>query len=228
MRRAPAARITRIALLALVILVAVLTIAQLLLPTIASSTISSRIGRYGKVTSVTVKAFPAIKLLWGHADSVDVQARSLVLTPEQTVSLLHEAKGTDKLTAQVATVKEGPLRLTAVRLHKNGPRVLASGTITARAVSEALPPGVGVELQGSGGGEVRVRVTGGLFGVGASVDAVGRAEDGKLVARPSGLLLQPLRLTLFSDPRIAVEGVSATVAEGPASTYRLSMRARLR
>ena len=37
---------------------------------IAASRISSRVGRYGKVQSVSVSAWPAVELLWGHADSV--------------------------------------------------------------------------------------------------------------------------------------------------------------
>jgi hypothetical protein len=229
MRRAGGGgRILRIAILLLVIAVALLTLAQLLLPTIAASTISSRIGRYGKVSSVTIKAFPAIKLLWGDADTVNVVARDLVLTPERTAALLHEARGAGKMTAQVESVKEGPLRLTGVRLHKNGAHVFAAGTISSTAVGEALPPGIAVKLLESGAGAVHVRVSGGLFGVGASVDAVARAESGKLVARPTGFALRAVRLTLFSDPRVEVEGVGASLAAKDASAYRLTMRARLR
>jgi len=46
--------------------------------------------------------------------------------------------------------------------------------------------------------------------------------------RPSGVALQALRLTLFSDPRIAVEGVSAFTISTPGIGYRLSMHGRLR
>ncbi len=47
-------------------------------------------------------------------------------------------------------------------------------------------------------------MSGGLFGVGASVDAVAQAEEGKLVARPTGLL-GALKLTLFESPSVYVE-----------------------
>ena len=219
-------RILRVALVLLVLAALLLGIAQLALPPIAASTISSRVGRYGKVDHVSVRAWPAIKLLWGRADSVEVVADDLVLTPEQTATLLHEAAGTSKLDARVATVKEGPLRLTRARLSKRGAQLSGGGTISQAAVAEALPPGVAVKLLHSAGGQVQVQVSGGLFGVGASVDAVALTEGGNLVARPQGLLLGGLRLTLFSDPRIAVEGVEA-VPQATAG-YRLSMRARLR
>jgi hypothetical protein len=222
-------RILRIAIVLAVVVLMLLVIAQLLLPTIAASTISSRIGRYGKVSSVTVRAFPAIKLLWGEADDVSVVAKDLVITPEQTAALLHEARGTGRLDARVAAVKEGPLRLTSARLQKRGAGLAASATIAQGAVAEALPAGVGVKLLASGEGEVRVRVSGGLFGVGAAVDAVALAEGGNLVARPTGFPLKALRLTLFSDPRIEVEGVSAReLASEPQTSYRLTMRGRLR
>ena len=44
----------------------VLALAQVLLPRIAASRISSRVGRYGTVQSVSVKAWPAVELLWGR------------------------------------------------------------------------------------------------------------------------------------------------------------------
>ena len=52
----------------------VLALAQVLLPRIAASRISSRVGRYGKVQSVSVSAWPAVELLWGSVDSVRVAA----------------------------------------------------------------------------------------------------------------------------------------------------------
>jgi hypothetical protein len=83
-----------------------------------------------------------------------------------------------------------------------------------------------VQLLGSGGGQVRVRVSGGLFGLGGSVEAVALAEAGALVARPRIFGFAPLRLTLFSDAHVYVEGVGAVARA--AGGYRLSMTARLR
>ena len=77
-----------------------------------------------------------------------------------------------------------------------------------------------------------MRASGGLFGVSASVDAVAQAEDGKLVAHPTGFLLSGLKLTLFSErASVYVEGVQArALASGPGgqARYELSMWASLR
>src|SRR5277367_432021 len=74
-----------------------LVLAQVLLPRIAASRISSRVGRYGKVRSVSVSAWPALELLWDHADSVRVSAGSLALSTAQLGSLLWEARDVDSL-----------------------------------------------------------------------------------------------------------------------------------
>ena len=54
------------------------------------------------------------------------------------------------------------------------------------------------------------------------------ASEGKLVAHPLGFLIEGLRLTLFADPHVYVEGVGASVAGEQPLSYRLSMSARLR
>lgn len=207
-----------------------LVLAQLLLPRIAASRISSRVGRYGNVESVHVSAWPAVKLLWGHADSVKVTAGSLKVSPEQTSKLLQEARAVNELTMTASSAQEGPLRLGDVRLTKRGTALRAEGWISEADVKAALPEGFGVQLLDSQQGEVEVRASGGLFGVGASVDAVALASDGKLVVHPRGLLVEGLRINLFSDPHVYVLGVSASASTDSrgAPGYRLAMMARLR
>ena len=165
----------------------VLVLAQLFLPGIAASRIRSRVARYGSVQSVHVEAWPAIELLWGHADSVRVSARRLALTPAQTASLVAQASGAHELAASAQEVREGQLRLTDVRLLKHDSHLFGVAHLAAADVPAALPAGVRVSLAGSGGGRVRVRVGGGLFGVHGSIDAVAEAERGALVARPAAL-----------------------------------------
>ena len=56
-----------------VTIVLALVIAQLVLPGIAARQLRDRLSRSGTVEQVEVDAFPAIELLWGHADSVVVR-----------------------------------------------------------------------------------------------------------------------------------------------------------
>jgi hypothetical protein len=208
----------------------VLVLAQLLLPGIAANRISGRLSRYGSVQSVSVKAFPALKLLWHNADSVTVKAKSLRLTPAQTASLLWEGRGLNEVDLTASSMTEGPLQLHDVSVHKRAKSLTGQGQTTPTDANSALPGGFGLQLLGSEGGGVKVRASGGLFGVGGSVDAVVLASDGKLLARPVGFPLDALTLTLFSEPHVYVAGVGARAVTGPggALSYQLVIRANLR
>lgn len=207
-------RAVRVALWLVGAIVVLLGLAQLFGPKIAASTISSRIGKYGSVAGVHVSAWPAVELLWRHADSVTVHATRLRVSLAQTAKLLQEASGTDRVEVHVDRVREGPLALSDVSFHKRGSRMSAQAHVSTVDVTAALPAGFGVQLLGSGAGKVEVRASGGLFGVGASVDAVAEASGGKLVVHPRGLLIEGFRLTLFSNPHVYVTGVSAVPAGG--------------
>lgn len=201
--------------------------AQLALPRIAASRISARVGRYGQVRSVSVSAWPAIELLWGDANSVEVTAGSLSMSPQQAASLLWEGRGVSRMDLRAASVRVGSVRLRNAELNQRGSALSAQAEMTREAVREALPTGVEASLLGSGEGKVQVQVTGQLFGVGASVQAVAEASEGRLVAHPLGLLLEGFRLTLFADEHVYVQGVGASVSSG-GRAYRLTMSARLR
>ena len=207
-----------------------LAVAQVVLPGVAASTVSSRVRRYGSVQSVSVTAWPAVKLLWGDADSVRVRALSLRLSPQQAAGLVWEGRGTSSIVMTAAHVQLGPLRLSGVSLHKRGDALTAQASTSAADVGAALPPGISVALLRSEAGSVEVRASGGLFGLSASLVAVAEAREGRLIARPLGLLLGGFQLTLFASAHVYVEGIGASTVNSPgeAPGYRLQMSARLR
>jgi LmeA-like phospholipid-binding len=221
-------RTARIAAWAAGGIVLVLALIQVLLPRVAASRISSRVGRYGTVHSVRVSAWPAVQLLWGHADSVRVNAKSITLSPAQAAKLLWEARDTGSMDVSAERAQVGPLRLTNASLHKHGSSLSAQADVAESDAIAALPRGLKVHLLRSEHGEVEVRASGALFGVGASVNAIAAASRGDLVAHPVGFLVEGLKLTLFSDPHVHVEGVGASVLSESPSSYRLTMTAQLR
>jgi LmeA-like phospholipid-binding len=221
-------RTGRIAALIAGAVVLVLAVAQVLLPRVAAGRISSRVGRYGTVQSVSVKAWPAIKLLWGSAESVSVKAKRVALSPAQVAKLVSEAKGATNMDVSADSVQLGSLALTDASLHKRGSELTAAAHTSEADIRAALPAGFGVRLLRSERGQVEVRASGALFGVGASVNAIAGASQGNLVAHPLGFLIEGVRLTLFSDPHISVQGVGASVAGEGSPSYRLTMSARLR
>lgn len=210
------------------VLLLVLVLAQIFLPRIAASEISSRVGKYGSVRSVSVSAWPAVKLLWGDVDSVRVKARSLRIEPAQAAKLLWESRHVAREDISAERVEVGSLQLSDATLRKRGPKLSALASTDPAAVRAALPEGFDVRLLRSQGGQVEVQSSGGLFGVGSGVDALALASEGRLVAHPRGFLIEGFQLTIFSDPHIYVEGVSAALAGGATPGYRLGMTATLR
>jgi hypothetical protein len=215
-----------------------LVAAQLLLPRIAAHVARDRVARYGTVLSARVKASPAIKLLWGSVDSATVKAGSLRMSTTQAVDLLGSVRGIDELDLSVQTLTLAnsftptPLKLHDVTMSKRGAQLYVTAQLSAADLSAALQGGLEVQPIASGGGEIQVRASGGLFGVQTTVRALVEPQEGKLVAQPEGFPLAGLaQLTLFFDPRLAIEGVGLSVsgrsADGTAAEYQLRLHARL-
>ena len=231
MRAGRGGKAARIALGVVGAVVVLLVLAQLFLPRIAANRVRSRVEKYGTVKSVAVKAWPAVELLWGDAESVHVQARSLELSKAQVAKLLGEAHGVRSILASAESVKVGPLQLYDASLQKHGDALTGTAWASRADVMKALGEGFEVQLRSSGAGRVQISVAGGLFGVKAGVEAVVEAQAGDVVVHPLGFLLEGLKLTLFAEPGVYVEGVGASVAAGPpgqGAGYRLSFRASLR
>jgi hypothetical protein len=212
-----------------------LVLAQLLLPSLAAKRVSDRVARYGTIKSTSVSAWPAVELLWGKADSVSVSTGRLSVTSAQIASLLWEAHNVSHMTVtvdaanlRVAGLPRG-LTVSSVRMEKHGSAIQASATLTQQQLDEALPGGFHVEPVASGGGQVEVKASGGLFGLQASIGALVKPFEGQLVAEPQGVPLAGLaRVTLFSDQHLKVESVGVRVQRRQPLTYGLSLRASLR
>jgi hypothetical protein len=208
----------RVAIALAVVIVVLLGAAQLVLPPLATDDVRDKLGRYGSVQSVAVSAWPALELLWRSADSLTVHAGTLSLTPSRSVQLLGEASGISRLTATIASLREGPLQLRSVRVRKQGASIQAEGVASAAAVGAALP-GADVTLLTSEGGAIGISVAGSQFGRGGFLRARVRCLDGRLVLEARGA-----RLELFSDPRLDLLAVGYSRLAGG---YRLWLIARL-
>jgi hypothetical protein len=165
-----------------------------------------------------------VKLLWAGADSVRIRAGDLALTLSGAAELLSESGGSGRVLASASSVHLAGLRLTDVTVSGAPGELTAGASASAADVAAALPPGMQVELLDSDHGTVRVRVSGGLFGLSASMDAVAEPGDGGLLVRPEGFLMQAFTLRLFSDPRVRLQAVGAS-ADPAAAGYRLSVSA---
>jgi hypothetical protein len=221
-----------VALGVLALLVVVLLAAQLLLPGVAEQRVRERVDRYGSVRSVHVSTFPAIEMLWGRVGSMDVSTGRLRIGLSQMANMVWSARqvnhlslAADGVDLTAASLASSGLLLRDVSFHKRGTSLSGSGTLSESDLRAALPPGFDVQPVASGDGEIQVKASLPIFGIETSFEGIVSAQAGKLVVQPTGLPFANLAtVTLFSDPRIFVQGVSATQHTGG---YDLKIEARL-
>jgi len=214
------------------LLVILLIGAQLLLPGVAERRVRERVGRYGSVRSVHVSALPAIEMLWGKVDTMDVKTGRLRIALSQMTNMVWSARQVDHLNLAstgvdltAGSLRSSGLLLRNVSFHKRGASLDGTGTLSESDLRAALPEGVAVQPVASGDGEIQVKASVPIFGVQTSVEGIVSAQAGKLVVQPTGIPFANLAtVTLFSDPRILVQSVSATQHSGE---YDLQIDARL-
>ncbi len=207
------------------VVVLVLAIAQLVLPGIAAQRLRDRLARSGSVESVKIDAFPAIELLWHHADRVVVRMRSYSSTPGALSSTLGEIGDTGSLDASTDRLDTGLLTLRNATLTKRGKALRATGTVTEAGLRSSLPVLDSVQPLPSSGNQLTLQGTATFLGVTATVDVTVGPRDGALVAAPDVPFGGLATVTLFSNPGIAVQGVAATPVPGG---FALRARAQLR
>lgn len=226
-------RSIRIALGAAGGVVVVLGLAQLLLPMLAAQRVRSELARYGTVRSVSVSAFPAVELLWGHAQSATVKAGDIDMSPSELNRLMGRARGVQRMDIHATSMHVGSLELNDFDLRKRADGIYVDGVLSQASLRATLPGSTGFELLASGSGKATMRVKGNLFGVVTALNVQLSAVEGKLVAQPQGSLFAGLvKVTLLSVPSIDVHSI-AVAPDTPSMeltdpAYRVSMIAELR
>jgi hypothetical protein len=187
------------------LLVAAFLATELVLPRQAENRVRDELRGSARVEAVEVHAFPALKLLFGHADRVDVRVDEATAGTGKLAELLASTDRTDELRATARTVRLGPLVMRDMRLRKDGSRLSGEAAITEADLAAALPPAVGLTPVAAGDGQLVLEAVAGPLSVRARLSA----RDGALVIAPDGLLGGFASLTVFSDRRVRVTGVGA-------------------
>jgi len=196
------------------IIATVLVGGQFVAPSIATSVLRQRLAKDGRVLRAHVSAFPWVQLLWQHADRVSATMADYRAAPGHIESLLHEVDGIGTVDVSIGVVHTGLLTLHAVTLTKRGDELVGVGTLELSDLQAALPVVRSLTPVRDSNGQVLLRGTASVLGVQASVDVVIAARDGKLMVAPSGLLGAFTTVTLYDDPEIQVQSVTATTVPG--------------
>jgi len=211
--------------LAIAAVAVVIAASQVLLPRIAASEIRSRIAPNGEVISVKVSAFPALELLWHHADTVTVRLAKYRTPPHDVPGLLQEAQDVSTLNVSIRELRSGQLTLRDVNFTKRGSELVGSARVDDADLRAALPVIESVTPVSSADGRLTLRGKATAFGISATVTAVVTTNEGRVVVSPSGLLGDFVNVTVFDDPRVYVQSVSGTPVAGGLT---VSVRAQLR
>ena len=159
-----------------------------------------------RVAALTLPTPPA-------ADALAKAAAQARAVGGRLSELLDRAAATDHFDAQVPTLRRGDVTLRDVVVHKEGARAFAEASVSERELQEYLPSGVQAHYDPRAGGEgIVFRGRASLLGVDVPVTARALARDGAVVVVAENLPLGDM--TLFSDPRVHVDRLSAQPIPG--------------
>ncbi len=192
----------------------VLVVAQLVLPGIAKDRLRDQLSKSGTVLSVTVSAFPAIELLWGHADSVVIRMGRYRAGASEIGGRLRGAGSVGKLDISAQELESGLLTVRDARLRKQGDELIGTAVVRQADLRAAVPFLDNVEPLASADGQLVLRGTASLLGINASVDVTVAARDGALVVAPNIPFGGLATITLFNDPHVRVQSVGAAAVPG--------------
>ena len=213
-------RLAAIAVGLLVIIV--LGVGQLVLPGIAASHLRSQLSRDGQVLSVSVSAFPAVKLLWHQADKVVIRMGRYDPPSGSLPATLAQTADASTVSASAQEFHYGLVTLHDASLAKQGNTLSGSALVNESDLRNALPILSSVTPVASSGGKLTFQGT--AFGI--SADATVSVSDGNLTVVPDIPFGSLATITLFSDPHVAIEQIAASAASG--QTFAVKGTATLR
>ncbi len=192
----------------------ILVVAQIVLPGVAAQELRNNLEQSGTVLEVNVSSFPAIKLLWHRADTVVVRMGRYRAPVSRLGQTLGGAGDAASLDASAQELILGPITLRNATLRKRGSDLVGSATVTEADLRSAVFFLQNVEPIASENGSLTLRGKASVLGLTATVDATVAAQDGALVVAPNVPFGGIATLTLFNDPHIKVQSVSATNVTG--------------
>ncbi len=196
-----------------VALVVVLLLAggQLVLPALAARQVRHEVG--DPDATVEVAAYPAWKLVAGHADRVTVRADRLGDDGGSLTDLLRRAEDVGETHAVIGRVRVGDVTLRDLDARIADGRVRATARLSLAELSAQVPGGGRLQpVAPAADGRPRLRVTTSVLGVRAGATVVLTARDGRIEVAPEAGLASLLRIPVFADPALRVDGVRGSAS----------------
>jgi hypothetical protein len=142
--------VRRVAIVVSLTLVAVLAAAQLALPPLAENRVEDRLTEGGGTAEVSIDAFPALLILLGDGDDLEITGSGLDLDLDENPEVLERLDGFDRVDMQLDDFRVGPFEVEDFVLSRDGSgpySLISSSTTTAAELA-----GYGADRLGFGGG----------------------------------------------------------------------------
>ncbi|MDQ3769427.1 MAG: hypothetical protein M3370_08130 [Actinomycetota bacterium] len=205
----------RVAIILLVVGVAALVAAQLAIPAFAEDRLADDLEVLGSRPAVDIDALPALKLLWGRADRVQLRFPRVSILPVGLGDQLARTEATEELDARVERLIIAPVTLRDATLRKDGEALRVGAVAQEGELVSALPEFLELRpVVGAGGDGLIFEGAAKAFGVRVALRARLRGVDGRMVLGPDGRFGRCPSVTVFDDPRVRVESLAATPVEG--------------
>jgi hypothetical protein len=191
----------KVVLIALAVLVVLAVASQFVIPPVAENRVEDRLTSGGGSADVSVDAFPAVRLLFGDGDRIEVRGNGLDLDLERETNIFDNLDGFDEVDISLADYRAGPFQIRTFQLTRDGPEA----TYDLVLVGSATPADIaayGADRLGLVGGPLLGAIAARLAGkrpVPIDLDMQLRSEDGRVVVEsgggtvaglPAGLLAQ--------------------------------------
>ncbi|MEA2410716.1 MAG: hypothetical protein QOC77_1277 [Thermoleophilaceae bacterium] len=197
-----------------VALIVLAVASELLLPPLAEQRLRSRLERNGDGVKVEVHATPAVKLLFGRADSVKVSIAQGRSGTGRLGDLLSDTRRTGRLDARVGTLTSHGLPMHDVTLTKRGNVLRGRATILSSELAGALPTGIKLIPTTSSNAGIDLYGAIHAFGLSASSHFRVAVRGGAIVVQPTKGVARLVALTLFRDQRVAVDSLTEQPGAG--------------
>jgi hypothetical protein len=124
--------------------------AQLVVPGIGEGQIEDRLTENGGTATAELSATPAVRLLWGDGDSIDIHGSGLDLDLSENPEVFDRLDGFGDVDVALEDFRAGPFDVTSFALTRDGDRPYAIRSVSSTTTSELVE--FGVESLGLPGG----------------------------------------------------------------------------
>jgi hypothetical protein len=191
----------KVVLIALAVLVVLAVASQFVIPPVAENRVEDRLTSGGGSADVSLDAFPAVRLLFGDGDRIEVRGNGLDLDLERETNIFDNLDGFDEVDVSLADYRAGPFQVRTFELTRDGPEATYD-LVLAGSATPADIAAYGADRLGLVGGPLLGAIAAQLAGkrpVPIDLDMQLRSEDGRVVVEsgggtvaglPAGLLAQ--------------------------------------